>query len=132
MDKINRTIQNPPAPTKMEENYALQISKLLDELEVLGYDRKKVAEATDYKLKTFASTLNRGGNAKMLNKIAFLKQTVEQQKQNPQFDILQRVERIEQMQDIILTALSDVLAKMNNRSSAIIKDEYLKLIRDKK
>lgn len=114
----------------MAENYAAQISKLLDELEILGYDRKKVAEATDYKLKTFASALARGGNAKMLNKIAFLKKTLEQKAMNPDFDILKRVQRIEAMQDVILTALCDVLAKMNNRSSAIIKSEYEKLIEE--
>lgn len=114
----------------MEEthNYAPQIEKLLDELETLGYSRKKVAEANDYKPKTFASTLKRGGNQKMLNKIAYFKQTVEQMKLNPDFDILKRVERIEKMQDILLTALCDVLARLTQRSAAIIKSEYESLI----
>lgn len=118
----------------MEEkpNVAPQIEKLLHELAILGYDRKQVAAATDYKLKSFSATLSRGGNTKMLNKVAYFKQTIEQQMSNPNFDILKRVERIEAMQDIILTALSDVLAKMNNRSAAIIKDEYLKLLKDTK
>lgn len=113
-----------------KENYTPAIEKMLHELEVLGYDRKKVAAATDYKIKTFTTTLNRGGNTKMLNKIAFLKTTVEQMKQNPDFDILKRVEHIEKMQDILLTAISDALSILTHRSSAIIKSEYEKLIED--
>jgi hypothetical protein len=113
-----------------QENLAPQIEKLLDELEVLGYNRKKVAEANNYKLKTFTTTLRRGGNQKMLNKIAFYKQTIEQMKLNPDFDILKRVERIEKMQDILLTAICDLLARQTQRSSAIIKSEYEKLINE--
>jgi hypothetical protein len=101
-----------------KENLAPQIQKLLDELEVLGYDRKRVAEANDYKLKTFSSTLNRGGNKKMLNKIAFYKQTVEQMKQNPEFDILKRMEQIEAAQDVLLIALSDILAQLNPKAGS--------------
>lgn len=111
-----------------KENLAPAIEKLLDELEVLGYDRNKVAAANNYKLKTFASTLRRGGNTKMLNKITFFKQTVEQMKLNPEFDILKRVERIEKMQDILLTAICDVFAKLTQRSSAVIKSDYEKMI----
>lgn len=117
---------------KEKENLAPQIERLLHELAILGYDRKKVAEAIDYKEKSFAATLSRGGNTKMLNKVAFFKQTIEQRMSNPDFDILKRVERIEAKQEVILTAVCDALAILTHRSSAIIKSEYEKLIDETK
>lgn len=117
----------------MEEiNYATAIAKLLDELEVMGYDRKKVAELAKYKPKTFATALKRGGNEKMLNKIEYVKQTIAQVQQNPDFEILDKVQQLETEMKVVRLMLADVLSKLYNRPAHIINAEYDKYREDLK
>ena len=93
----------------------------------MGWERKDIEEELSYSENYISQQLSRGGNKKMFNSIGGLLKRVSAGKY-VEYDMAAGIKKIEAMNQVILTALAEILAKQNNSLASTVKGELENLV----
>jgi hypothetical protein len=103
---------------------------LLDELELFGYNRKRLAEKIEYSQDAIRKALRYGPSDKLFNKIKGLHESESEKAKNPVSQMYQEIKQLRAELYATRVMLADVLAKLSDHrdSAAVILANYDKLI----
>jgi hypothetical protein len=104
-----------------------QIENLLNDLKKSNWGRKEIEEEFGYAPNYIAQALSRGGNEKLLANLKKLKNRILPQAYE-EYDIGIAIKKMEVMQEVMLSAIAELLAKATNQSSTVVKDQLRDLV----
>lgn len=108
-----------------------EIENLLNDLKKLNWGRKEIEEEFGYNPNYISQALSRGGNEKLLANLKKLDSRLSQlsqPEQYEQYDIGAAVKKIEAMNEVMLSAVAELLAKANNQSSTVVQSQLEELV----
>lgn len=109
-------------------DYKKKAESLLFQLENQhGLNRRMVEKRLNYSTNYIDQILSKGSNAKFIAKLEYLLS-------NPNtidYDIGIAIRKIEASNEVILSAVGEVLAKINNQSSTVVREQLEQLVKKK-